>query len=358
MLRPGRPIIFLAIAIFACGNAPFALSQSAPASVQHVLGTAPANQDGGLTILSAALQFRHVPAETDCSHLVHDIYERAGFPYSYLTSRQLFAGSPPFVRVKRPQPGDVVVWPGHAGIVVSPKEHTFYAAFTSGLGVERYDSDYWRRRGHPRFFRYIKIGATLRAASSPEAAPVKTFSDWDTTDSAVDASRLPAQELAPRSLPRNIVIGVDRPAPLTVQQAALHHFARAAEILNSQITPRLAQSVVIFDEFQVRKVHVKGSQGWADVRINEPSSLVAGQVNLKRRTEKKRWLLSRLAGGSWELIPPAATIYLSRSAATRSLAHWLAVSTEESSQGAGVQSYSEEQAGVVRVLAALMEQRR
>ncbi|PYX90586.1 MAG: hypothetical protein DMG68_01215, partial [Acidobacteria bacterium] len=111
--------------------------------------------DEGLAILGSALESRHhVNAHADCSHLVQSIYQRAGFPYAYSTSSELYAGVNEFRRVSRPQPGDLVVWRGHVGIVINPTQHSFFSALRSGLGVEHYDSRYWRGRGHPRFFRY------------------------------------------------------------------------------------------------------------------------------------------------------------------------------------------------------------
>lgn len=122
--------------------------------------------DDGLAVISAALDRRtRFSAEADCSHLVHDIYERAGFAYNYESSSDLYAGADEFRRVGRPQPGDLVVWPGHVGIVVSPAQHSFYSALSSGLGVDAYDSPYWKQRGHARFFRFVKTYATLDRAS-------------------------------------------------------------------------------------------------------------------------------------------------------------------------------------------------
>jgi hypothetical protein len=59
-----------------------------------------------------------------------------------------------------------VVWPGHVGIVVNPAQHSFYSALSSGLGVETYDSDYWKERGRPRFFRFVKANAASERASN------------------------------------------------------------------------------------------------------------------------------------------------------------------------------------------------
>jgi len=132
--------------------------------------------DDGLSILAAALETRGVAyrreKNSDCSHLVHAIYEHAGFSYPYTPSSDLYLGAEGFERVEHAQPGDLVVWHGHAGIVVSPKQHTFFSALRTGLGVENYDSAYWMGRGHPRFFRYVKQ-PTGSVPSPPTRAGLK-----------------------------------------------------------------------------------------------------------------------------------------------------------------------------------------
>ena len=82
--------------------------------------------DEGLAVISAALD-RRVRRQSgqDCSHLVHAIYQRAGFPYTYAPSNDLYDGVERFRRVVQPQPGDLIVWHGHAGIVVRPSRHVF-----------------------------------------------------------------------------------------------------------------------------------------------------------------------------------------------------------------------------------------
>ncbi|HEY3975391.1 MAG TPA: NlpC/P60 family protein [Candidatus Sulfotelmatobacter sp.] len=113
--------------------------------------------DEGLAVISAALDRRvRRYSGQDCSHLVHAIYERAGFPYQYATSDDLYDGVPKFQRVAEPQPGDLIVWHGHAGIVVRPSRHVFFSFMSAGPGIDNYESRYWSRRGHARFYRYIK----------------------------------------------------------------------------------------------------------------------------------------------------------------------------------------------------------
>ncbi len=113
--------------------------------------------DDGLSVIAAALDSKvRRDSEHDCSHLVHAIYERAGFRYPYASSDDLYDGVEGFRRVRHPQPGDVIVWRGHAGIVVRPSRHVFFSFLTAGPGIDDYQSSYWTARGIPRFYRYVK----------------------------------------------------------------------------------------------------------------------------------------------------------------------------------------------------------
>lgn len=129
--------------------------------------------DDGLAVIAAALDSRvRIRATRDCSHLVHAIYDRAGFPYSYASSLDLYAGTPEFERVARPQPGDLVVWRGHVGIVVNPAQHVFFSAMRSGMGIDAYDAPYWKRRGKVRFYRYVKGGPEQHASNTRDRGHV------------------------------------------------------------------------------------------------------------------------------------------------------------------------------------------
>ncbi len=113
--------------------------------------------DDGLGVISAALDPKvRRYAGHDCSHLVHAIYERAGFPYVYASSDDLYDGVQGFQRIEHPQPGDLIVWHGHVGIVVRPSKHVFFSFMTAGPGIDDYDAPYWVNRGQARFYRYVK----------------------------------------------------------------------------------------------------------------------------------------------------------------------------------------------------------
>jgi len=113
----------------------------------------------------------------DCSHLVHSMYERVGLHYQYATSRTLYRGVEEFQRVAQPISGDLVVWPGHMGIVVDPSQHSFLSALRMHVKTSSYISGYWKHRGVPRFFRFAfspdrsseldRTGSPVLGSSSP-----------------------------------------------------------------------------------------------------------------------------------------------------------------------------------------------
>jgi cell wall-associated NlpC family hydrolase len=125
-------------------------------------------RNDGMTVVETALdEHIRLRGKRDCSHLVHAIYDRAGFSYAYASSRDLYRGTDNFRRVKRPQAGDLVVWRGHVGIVVNPARREFYSFLRHGPGIDEYDAQYWKQRGPVRFYRYIK-GEPQVDDSAPE----------------------------------------------------------------------------------------------------------------------------------------------------------------------------------------------
>ena len=160
------PIVISLVSILLCGA--FAQSGGSASSPNiadkkqpkksHRATSHPLTKKERKTLVAVALS-DHVQREedeSDCSHLVHAIYEQAGFPYKYAPSDDIYAGVAGFYRVKTPMAGDLVVWHGHVGIVIKPSKHSFFSSLSSGPGTDDYNSPYWKRRGPPRFYRYIK----------------------------------------------------------------------------------------------------------------------------------------------------------------------------------------------------------
>jgi len=164
-----KSVLTLVFCALTCSWAQDALPARVSAE-SHAKSPRPATltKQAGLSIVSVARD-SHLRrgAGNDCSHLVHTIYQRAGFSYPYADSSDLYRGTPYFLRVKHPQPGDLVVWPGHVGIIVSPAHHTFFSALSHGPGTAEYDARYWKRRGPARFYRYIDHQPS-RAVFRPE----------------------------------------------------------------------------------------------------------------------------------------------------------------------------------------------
>src|SRR5215470_684276 len=145
-----RVVIFLSVLLLSiCVRVP---AQSRPADVPPRFVSAAE----GETIVEAAWELRRgLNPKPDCSHFVQAVYTRAGFFYDYASSREIFAGVSGFRRVRKAQAGDLVVWQGHMGIVIDPREHSFYSSVLSGFAIENYQSNYWSTRGNPRFYRFV-----------------------------------------------------------------------------------------------------------------------------------------------------------------------------------------------------------
>ena len=332
--------------------------------------------DEGLAILGAALDARHYPDfPSDCSHLVHQLYGRAGFPYEYASSSDLYVGIDEFRRVTNPQPGDLAVWRGHAGIVVNPTQHSFFSALSSGLGVDAYDSPYWKQRGRPRFFRYVKpapggvLSSSVRTARLKPTALDKTESretladgpvampEEEFSSDAASATKLAENRPANAEIPHVVVVNSARPKPDQVGAAFLQTCTGWGESLRGRglFKPeqfKSDQSVIVFDHFEVRKVHIKGNQGWVEVQIDELVSLTGSKAEVHIRSERHRWALNRRDSQSWELTPWRNTIYLPQHTAERVLAQELAKLTEDSPD---TSDRTQEKAELARLLGALLK---
>jgi hypothetical protein len=326
----------------------------------------------GLAILGAALDSRNrADFPSDCSHLVHELYGRAGFPYEYASSWDLYAGIDEFRQVASPQPGDLAVWTGHAGIVINPTQHSFLSVLSSGPGVDSYDSVYWKQRGRPRFFRYVNgvpsgILSTARRTVSLKSTVLGNTEPHDTAaenpvldvlgESSSESengtsSRAENQPMNAITL-RLPVVSSARPKPDQVGAAFLQACNDWEGTHRGRDLFKSAQSLVVFDHFEVKKVHAIGNQGWVEVQINELVSLTGSTADVNQRSERQRWPLSRRDNKSWELTPSRNTIYLPQHIAERVLARELAQLTEDS---ANIENRAPEKAQLARLLDVLLE---
>jgi hypothetical protein len=301
-----------------------------------------------LVVLGAALKSHpRSGLKSDCSHLVHAIYERAGFPYSYASSADLYTGIAEFRRVFRPQSGDLVVWPGHVGVVVNPAQSSFFSALRSGQGLDSYDSAYWKERGRPHFFRYVKkASARVQVASSrtrnlkpngmasPRSQPPMPrnagFNAAQETEAGLSPRRVEASP-ASVAVPHIQLLNSKRPKPAEVSAALEKNFSETGEALQGENLLKLSRRVVVFDQFKVERVRLKREQGWAEIVINGAFSLPRQDANSKKHTERQRWLLRRGSHDTWELALPPQVTYVSNGFAVRLLVHQLAALTEDPS---------------------------
>ena len=103
--------------------------------------------------------------EIDCSHLVYRALNAArqqlgaagGFsvhPAIYQSTATM-ESSGQWVKTEVPEPGDLVLWNGHVGIIIDPAAGKFIGAQTStGVKDESYTTGYWATYPGKRFVRF------------------------------------------------------------------------------------------------------------------------------------------------------------------------------------------------------------
>jgi hypothetical protein len=321
----------------------------------------PLTRAEGLAMARVAMNSRHhLSSQYDCSHFVHGLYQSAGFPYGYASSSELYAGIPEFRRVTSPQPGDLAVWPGHAGIVINPVQHSFLSVLHLGPGVDRYDSPYWKRRGRPRFFRYLEAAPSGVFSSSLRTASLRpTASNTEPREEAAEfvpdetgsSTRLAERQPGSTATLGSPTVHSARPKPEQVSAAFLEACTDLEQKIHGSELFNSEHSLIVFDRFEVKKVHLRENESWAEVQIDELVSLEGSKANLRKRSERQRWPLNRRGNTSWELTPPQNTLYLPQQVAVRIMAHELAQLTED---GLDTGSRAEDKAELARILNALL----
>jgi hypothetical protein len=276
-------------------------------------------------------------SETDCSHLVHDVYERAGFVYDYVSSRELYIGSTNFTRVRVPQAGDLVVWRGHVGIVIDPKEHSFFSFVRSGPDTQFYDSSYWRSRGIARFFRYVTkrplySSRTLEAEGHPDHKPLEGDrcssenhppSGLSKVAVALALHPVPTIDASSRTTvetPREIVLQVagKSPSPEEVVAAFVEMNQDSGESLRTRSLNSPGKSIIVYRGLRVSAVQIRGQSGTALVEVESLGTLgdtrTGSQLGWREQSlefEKKKRV--------WVVNPVNDTAYVKREVALQVL---------------------------------------
>jgi NlpC/P60 family len=283
-------------------------------------------------------------SETDCSHLVHDIYEQAGFPYEYVSSRELYTGSTNFTRVRVPQAGDLVVWRGHVGIIIDPQQHSFFSFVRSGPDTQFYDSPYWRSRGIARFFRYVTdkplhADRTREATDHPNRKPLQLQGDNRSSDNRLPSelsNPVPARASHPVPVAdtsssttvetrREIALQVagKNPSPEEVIAGFVEMNQDFGESLRTGSLNSPGKSIVVYRELRVLAVQIKGKRGTALVRIESLAAPADTQTVSQLRWREESLEFEKTKRG-WVMSPLEDAAYVNREVALRVLSVRLA----------------------------------
>jgi hypothetical protein len=295
----------------------------------------------GEALAAFALQSeRRIRVKPDCSHLVHLLYARAGLIYPYEDSRVLYRGVSDFKRVKTPQAGDLAVWLGHVGIVLSPEDRTFLSSVRSGIITESWTAPHWVRRGRPRFYRY-RIGSdadmnllaklmnddshpqveTLNSTRSAISVPLPSSATHAIADSQADALQQehadsPAQEVkndneSGRDSNSLVATITQHQLPSRRQIAAAiieNSKARANQLITGE-TLDLAHPFSIFSRLEIKKINVKHERGSVTLNVSEAMSQEDGRI-LPAKTIQRELSIVRRSDGVWIISDPQERTYL------------------------------------------------
>src|SRR5258708_11305287 len=345
------------------------------------------NAKEGRSIVDAAKDQEQTERDPqDCSHLVHQAYLDAGFEYPYANSFELYAGNENFLRVRHSRAGDLIVWPGHVGIVLDPIEHSFYSLVRTGLEAQDYLGTYWKARGRPRFYRYkvekAEILTAVRAPAAPRAANSKKTSNTATlveeqspspasnptpppkplsnptkvVNSPAAALPAPAAESITLEIPHSSAIAAGNKQPTSSEVAdPLSNLPNAsAEVLRSDYPSKLVLPVVIFERFQVERLEIKRDHGWAHLQMDSRATIAGGETNFKQRHEKVRWEQRKTASG-WEAVAPADRTYVPGDVAVRNLAAQLARLTEGDGTAVDQETVLRQESQLANLLSVLLD---
>jgi len=290
--------------------------------------------DQGEALAAFALQAeKRMQSKPDCSHLVHQLYARAGLIYPYEDSRVLYRGVSDFQRVKTPQAGDLVVWMGHVGIVLSPDERTFLSSVRSGIRTESWKAPHWVRHGGPRFYRYrigpdtdmallAKImgdegGRQVEARNSDDNdinVPLPSSTASSTSDS--EGVQQESSDLSPKGESSHgsdsmVATITQHSIPSRRQIAAAiieGSKAHAQRLIDGEMLD-VTHPFTVFSRLDVEKIKIKHENGWVTLRLSETMSHEDGRV-LPARTTERELSIVRRKDGVWVISDPRERIYL------------------------------------------------
>ena len=345
------------------------------------------SREEGRSIVHMAWQ-AELPADgmRDCSHVVHQIYTDAGFEYPYASSLDIYAGNENFVRVKTAHAGDVIAWPGHVGIVVDPLQHSFYSLVRTGLETQDYESQYWKSRGRPRFYRYrVENGGVVTAVNTTgapkvaggpartlettveERAATKNTSSNRPPVAASERSTAiygpPAPHASPvaksteaLAIPPSVIVATGKKPP--TREEVAEGISALSDPLGSSLETddvlKVPVPVIIVEQFSVEQVEVKRDHGWARVVVDSKVLINGGTVQAKRRQEMVRWELRRTVSG-WEAVRPTNRIYIPQDAAVKNLAANLARLTSSDGAAEHQEEVLRQESQLASLLNALLE---
>ena len=305
-------------------------AQRAKAEATITADTVLVSPEQGEAVAAFALQSeKRIHPKPDCSHLVHLLYARAGLIYPYEDSRVLYRGISDFTRVKTPQAGDLAVWLGHVGIVLSPEEKTFLSSVRSGILTESWTAPHWARRGRPRFYRYrigpeadMNLLAAIMGDNSrpqmearnssriPPPVQLPSSATQAIADSDADRSQPERGESSPQDTKNTDEGGHDsgsivatitqRQMPSRRQIAAAileSSRARATQLIGGE-TLDVARPFSVFSRLEVKRIKIKHENGSVTLQISETMCQEDGRI-LPARTMERELTMSRRSDGVW-----------------------------------------------------------
>jgi hypothetical protein len=344
MMRSVLAFVIIAVGVASAQNA--SVSSRADESIpESGLQLRPITWDEGVQVIETAWRnLSQFDSQIDCSHLVHEMYEQAGLRYPYSTSNELYRGIDEFERVRAPQPADLIVWPGHVGLVVNPQEHSFYSALSTGLKMDSYDAPAWQNRGQARFFRFVmRPGERVRSTSSQSvataqiaAAPLDNQSTTRKVASPIDTPR--EARVTSTETPDEAFLGWERPSNKeAIRGTLIRVWSNPSE--GRQDRWQQAQEIVIVESLKVQRIHLSGAAGSVEAKIRSSARITADSMDVHPSVDVVSFRLARGKNG-WTLDDPTRHLYLSGNAAVVAVSERLAgiarenVSRSEQAQAA------------------------